>query len=119
MSSLLIEVGIQPVIVIVPNHAFVGWRIWDDEDEYNFVQTTMMGEEGKTFRDALRSAEKMAHANGLSDMVYGDLDINAFGKRGVYHKSNSVKVLNINLLREYKDSKGRKIYTATPVTSEK
>ena len=119
MSSLLIEVGIQPVIVIVPNHAFVGWRIWDDEDEYNFVQTTMMGEEGKTFRDALRSAEKMAHANGLSDMVYGDLDINAFGKRGVYHKSNSVKVLNINLLREYKDPKGRKIYTATPVTSEK
>ena len=92
---------------------------YEDEDEYNFVQTTMMGEEGKTFRDALRSAEKMAHAYGLSDMVYGDLDINAFGKRGVYHKSNSVKVLNIILLREYKDPKGRKIYTATPVTSEK
>ena len=119
MSSLLIEIGIQPIIVIVPNHAFVGWRIWEDEDEYNFVQTTMMGDENKTFKDAYKDAEKMAHSNGLSDLVYGDLDVNAFGKRGIYNKSNSVKVLNINLLREYKDSKGRKIYTATPVTSER
>jgi hypothetical protein len=116
MSSLLIEIGIQPIIVIVPNHAFVGWRIWEDEDEYNFVQTTMMGDENKTFKDAYEDAEKMAHSNGLSDLVYGDLDVYAFGKRGIYNKSNSVKVLNINLLREYKDSKGRKIYTATPVT---
>jgi len=119
MSSLLIEIGIQPIIVIVPNHAFVGWRIWEDEDEYNFVQTTMMGDKNKTFKDAYKDAEKMAHSNGLSDLVYGDLDVNAFGKRGIFNKSNSVKVLNINLLREYKDSKGRKIYTATPVTSER
>ena len=118
MASLLMEVGIEPVIVIVPNHAFIGWRIWDDEDVYDFVETTMLGAPQKNFDDAHREGVKLASKYGLSDFIYGDLPVDVFGKRGVFKKSNQVEVLNVNMLKNFKDSKGRKIYTSTPISSE-
>src|SRR5260370_29865007 len=41
-ASLLELIGIQPVIVLVPGHAFVGWRICKDVDRYEFAETTMI-----------------------------------------------------------------------------
>lgn len=118
MASLLMEVGIEPVIVIVPNHAFIGWRVWDDEDLYDFVETTMLGAPQKKFDDAHRKGVKLAIEYGLSDFMYGDLPVDVFGKRGVFKKSDKVEVLNVNMLKNFKDSKGRKIYTSTPISSE-
>jgi hypothetical protein len=42
-ASLLELAGIEPLIAIVPGHAFVGWRIWQGLAQYDFLETTMTG----------------------------------------------------------------------------
>ena len=42
-ASLLELASIDPLLVIVPGHAFVGWRIWDRVDQYDFLETTLIG----------------------------------------------------------------------------
>jgi len=42
-ASLLYRAGINPIIVIVPGHAFLGWKAWHDIDEYEFLETTKLG----------------------------------------------------------------------------
>lgn len=42
-ASLLELVGIEPLLVLVPGHAFVGWRTGRDVDDYEFLETTMIG----------------------------------------------------------------------------
>jgi len=42
-ASLLELASIAPLIVIVPGHAFVGWRIWQGVNQYEFLETTMIG----------------------------------------------------------------------------
>ncbi len=50
-ASLLQLVGFEPFLVIVPGHAFVGWRIWRGSNDYDFLETTMIG--SSTFEEAL------------------------------------------------------------------
>jgi hypothetical protein len=38
-ASLLELSSIDPFIVVVPNHAFAGWRVWKGVDLYEFVDT--------------------------------------------------------------------------------
>jgi len=42
-ASLLELAAIDPLLVIVPGHAFLGWRIWRGVDRYEFLETTMIG----------------------------------------------------------------------------
>jgi hypothetical protein len=42
-ASLLELAGIEPLIAIVPGHAFVGWRIWHGLAQYDFLETTLTG----------------------------------------------------------------------------
>jgi hypothetical protein len=42
-ASLLELIGIEPLLVLVPGHAFVGWRIEHDSDQYEFLDTSMIG----------------------------------------------------------------------------
>jgi hypothetical protein len=42
-ASLLELANLQPLLVIVPGHAFVAWRTWQDTDDYEFLETTMTG----------------------------------------------------------------------------
>ncbi len=44
-ASLLELAALEPVIVIIPGHAFVGWRIWHGIDQYDFLETTLIGTE--------------------------------------------------------------------------
>ena len=46
--------GMQPVIVLIPGHAYLGVRTDDTNDQYYFVETTMIGQE--TFDTALTYA---------------------------------------------------------------
>jgi hypothetical protein len=43
MASLLEGASLNPAIVIVPGHAFVGWETGASTDEWNFLETTMIG----------------------------------------------------------------------------
>jgi hypothetical protein len=39
-ASLLELANLQPLIFLQPGHAFVGWRVFEDESEYEFLETT-------------------------------------------------------------------------------
>lgn len=42
-ASCFEAIGLEPIIVIVPGHAFVGVKSWSDSDRYFFIETTMVG----------------------------------------------------------------------------
>ena len=41
-ASCFEAIGLEPIIVIIPGHAFVGVRSWSDSDHYFFIETTMV-----------------------------------------------------------------------------
>lgn len=43
LASLLEGVSLNPAIVLVPGHAFVGWEAWHGSGDWNFLETTMIG----------------------------------------------------------------------------
>jgi hypothetical protein len=59
-ASLLEGISLTPAIVIVPGHAFVGWRASSDGEEWHYLETTMIG--SSTFEDACDTGEKLASA---------------------------------------------------------
>ena len=42
-ASMLEQIGLYPMIVIVPGHAFVGWETWENSGEYEYLEMTMVG----------------------------------------------------------------------------
>ncbi|MCC8998167.1 MAG: hypothetical protein LM522_01515 [Candidatus Contendobacter sp.] len=62
-ASLLLRVGLQPVIILVPGHAFLGWRTWPDNQEYEFLETTKLGT--ASFADALAAGQEQAKRAGI------------------------------------------------------
>ncbi|MGE5603501.1 MAG: hypothetical protein ACM30E_10640 [Nitrososphaerales archaeon] len=42
-ASLLELAALDPILVLVPGHAFVGWRTWARVDRYEFLETTLIG----------------------------------------------------------------------------
>ena len=57
-ASILEALGMQPLIVEIPGHAFVGWRTDRDSDVADFLETTMIGHANATFADALNSGNQ-------------------------------------------------------------
>ncbi len=57
-ASLLEGISMSPAIVLVPGHAFLAWETWRNNNEWKFVETTMIG--SHTFEEACASAEKTA-----------------------------------------------------------
>jgi hypothetical protein len=43
MASLLEGASLNPAIVLVPGHAFLGWETWEDSNEWQFLETTLIG----------------------------------------------------------------------------
>lgn len=55
-ASLLELASIQPLIAIVPGHAFVGWRLWNNHEQCEFLETTMT--DSDDFAAALRAGNE-------------------------------------------------------------
>jgi hypothetical protein len=55
-ASLLEGASLNPAIVLMPGHAFVGWEAWDGSEEWSFLETTMIG--SNDFEAACRSGQK-------------------------------------------------------------
>jgi hypothetical protein len=49
-ASALETVGINPVIALMPGHAFIGWETWKDSAKFQFLETTAI--ENLRFDDA-------------------------------------------------------------------
>lgn len=45
-ASCLKSVGIDPIIVVVPGHAFLGYYVDAEHTSYRFLETTLVGDEG-------------------------------------------------------------------------
>jgi hypothetical protein len=56
-ASLLERIGIEPLLVLVPGHAFVGWRVERGVDQYEFLDTTMISTHD--FKQSQASASKL------------------------------------------------------------
>jgi hypothetical protein len=76
-ASAVEALGMQPVIVIVPGHAYLGVRVDDTSDSYYFVETTMIGQ--ATFDEAVTKGgnewdEAMPHESNR-DEGYGWVEV--------------------------------------------
>ena len=60
----------NPAIVVVPGHTFVGWETWEDTNEWRYVETTMIG--SHSFEDARTSAEATAARYSALAQTTGD-----------------------------------------------
>jgi hypothetical protein len=56
LTSLLEGASLNPAVVLVPDHAFVGWETWDGSGEWSYLETTMIG--SAEFETACQSATK-------------------------------------------------------------
>jgi hypothetical protein len=58
MASLLEGISLNPALVIVPGHAFLAWETWRNNQDWRYVETTMISTH--SFEDACAQAEQMA-----------------------------------------------------------
>jgi hypothetical protein len=56
MASLMEGASLNPAIVLVPGHAFVGWETWRASDDWGYMETTMIGT--NDFEAAWQSGQK-------------------------------------------------------------
>ncbi len=91
-ASLLELAALEPFIVIVPGHAFIGWRVWRGIDQYDFLETTLTGTEA--FEKALQMGKEQydqARAKGFFGRELFDakgfarlIDVASCRAKGVY-----------------------------------
>jgi TolB-like protein len=92
LSSLMIRAGLNPIILIVPGHAFIGWETWDAEGEYEVLETTRLGY--SNFESAMADARERAREAGLEDNLAG-----LRFRHGEFRKGKCT-VLDIRTLKE-------------------
>jgi hypothetical protein len=56
-ASLFENLGMDPVIVLVPGHAYVGVRIAENSDKYYYIETALVGRNA-TFESAVKAANE-------------------------------------------------------------
>ncbi len=70
MASLLEAASLQPAIVLVPGHAFVGWETWEGTDEWDYLETTMIA--SHDFEAARQRARELFERFSAEDLPSDD-----------------------------------------------
>jgi hypothetical protein len=86
-ASLLELASIQPLIVVVPGHAFLGWRIWKGVNQYEFLETTMIG--SNDFADAQQTAQAR----------YDDALMRGYFSRGLFDPGGFARLVDVAACR--------------------
>jgi hypothetical protein len=86
-ASLLELASIDPLIVIVPGHAFVGWRIWQGVNQYEFLETTMIGS------NDFDAAQQVARAQ------YDDALMNGYFSRRLFDPGGFARLIDVAACR--------------------
>jgi hypothetical protein len=73
--------------MLVPGHAFVGWRVWEGADSHEFLETTMIG---NTDFDT-------AHGCGLT--LYDEILLKGYLRRGLFASSGFARLIDIAACR--------------------
>lgn len=42
-ASLMMAISLDPILVLIPGHAFVGWETWDNSGDFECLETTLVG----------------------------------------------------------------------------
>ena len=86
-ASLLELAAIDPLIVIIPGHAFVGWRIWERVNRYEFLETTMIGS------DSFGAAQEAAQA------LYEEAQSRGHFGRGLFEPAGFARLIDVRECR--------------------
>ncbi len=84
-ASILEALGMQALIIDIPGHSFVGWRVEENSKILDFMETTMLGDPNATADQANLSAQ-LKYADEVED--------------GHFDSGESV-VIDISKAREY------------------
>lgn len=87
-ASLLELAALEPIIVLLSGHAFVGWKTWTGEDQYEFLETTM------TLNESFENAYHKGMEEYNTIMKKGWLD------RPVFNSSGFARLLDIKALHD-------------------
>lgn len=86
-ASLLELASLEPLLVIVPGHAFVGWRIWRGLNQYEFLETTMIG------------ASDFASAQRVGQQEYDEALGKGYFSRGLFDPDGFARSVDIAACR--------------------
>ena len=86
-ASLLELASLDPFIVVVPGHAFVGWRTWRGVNQYEFLETTMIGS------DDFNAAQQAAQAR------YEDVLAKGYLSRGLFDPGGFARLIDVAACR--------------------
>lgn len=86
-ASLLELASVQPLLVLVPGHAFVGWRIWPGVERYEFLETTLIG--SADFDAAQRAAQDQ----------YDEVLARGYFSRGLYDPGGFARLIDVDACR--------------------
>jgi len=86
-ASLLELAAIDPFIVVIPGHAFVGWRVWRSADRCEFLETTMIASDD--FAAAQQSAQEL-YEDAMSKGYFG---------RGLFDPGGFARLIDIRACR--------------------
>jgi hypothetical protein len=87
-ASLLEAASLQPAIVLVPGHAFVGWETWEGSDEWDYLETTLIA--SHDFDAARQRARSLFERYSAEDLPTDDgpllrvLKLNDLRAQGVW-----------------------------------
>jgi hypothetical protein len=84
-ASVVEGLGMQPVIIIIPGHAYVAVRVDDTNASYYFIETTLIGQ--ATFSDAtatgLSEWQKAQPHVEAGEAEYGWVDVKSARADGI------------------------------------
>jgi hypothetical protein len=86
-ASLLELAALDPLIVLVPGHAFVGWRIWANVDRYEFLETTLIG-----YAD-------FGTAQARAQALYDDVLMKGYLKRELFDRAGYARIIDVAACR--------------------
>jgi len=86
-ASLLAAAGIDPLIVIIPGHALVAWRVWRDADNLELLDTTKIDDE-------------FDRAQVKAQVIYKDVMEKGYFSRGIFDPGGFARQIDVAACRE-------------------
>ena len=70
MASIIESLGMQPLVVLVPGHSFVGWKVWGDSNSADFLETTMIWNVNDPDFNTAFSAGKRQYTSAVDEGLF-------------------------------------------------
>lgn len=86
LASLLEAASLNPAIVLVPGHAFLSWEVGDGTDQWDYLETTMIGSHSfaKAQARGRRLAEKYVELSKVRPSAFRRLSLRALRSQGIW-----------------------------------